>query len=327
MCLKEVAKHEENASIDIMKLVMSFIVVGIHTEPFGFSLWLDRGFGIISRLCVPFFFIASSYYFYSSGKSVIKYVNRIIQLYFIWSVIYIPFDIEYLKNNHLTYVLRRFLWDGNEHALWYLWGTVIATLIVSLLKKVINIKGTLVVTILLFIIGCIGSTWSPLTQRIFGKVGEYLISSIGFIGYRNGLIYGAVYVAFGMYMSENKNVLLTRRCSIGFVVAISLLIVESFVFVVLLKTNYTILWLSVLPASYYLFNLVINLKIKISYNVSFFLRKLSTLIYVSHGIFLKILESRLSYLKLYIMVVLLSVIFGTVVICLSQKITILKKSY
>jgi serine/alanine racemase len=327
MCLKEATNHEENASIDVMKFILAIMVVGIHTEPFGFNIWLDRGFGIITRLCVPFFFIASSYYFYLGSKAVNKYLIRIIRLYFIWSVIYLPFDMKYLKNMHATDVLRRFLWDGNEHALWYLWGTVIATLTVCILKKVLNTRGTLVITILLLIIGCIGSTWSPLTQRIFGKVGEHIISSISFIGYRNGFIYGSVYVAVGMYIAENRNLASMRRCCIGFSVAIALLIVESLVFVVLLKTNYTILWLSVLPASYYLFNMILNIKIKMSYRVSVFMRKLSILIYVSHGIFVLILGNRLNYLNFFIVVTILSVFCGTVIICLSKKITLLKRLY
>lgn len=47
----------ENTTIDVFKLLFSILVVGIHTEPFGWNIWLDRGFGIITRLCVPFFFI------------------------------------------------------------------------------------------------------------------------------------------------------------------------------------------------------------------------------------------------------------------------------
>ena len=48
-----------NVAIDIVKLIFAYLVVAIHTEPFGFSFWLDKGFGIITRLCVPFFFVAS----------------------------------------------------------------------------------------------------------------------------------------------------------------------------------------------------------------------------------------------------------------------------
>ena len=47
----------ENTTIDVFKFIFSILVVGIHTEPFGWNIWLDRGFGIITRLCVPFFFV------------------------------------------------------------------------------------------------------------------------------------------------------------------------------------------------------------------------------------------------------------------------------
>ena len=48
-----------NGTIDIAKLFMAVLVIGIHTEPFSFNFWLDKGFGIVTRLCVPFFFVSS----------------------------------------------------------------------------------------------------------------------------------------------------------------------------------------------------------------------------------------------------------------------------
>ncbi|WP_420341571.1 acyltransferase family protein [[Clostridium] aminophilum] len=59
---KSMKEKSINTTVDLVKLIMAFLVVCIHTEPFGFNFWLDKGFGIVTRLCVPFFFVSSAYF-------------------------------------------------------------------------------------------------------------------------------------------------------------------------------------------------------------------------------------------------------------------------
>lgn len=164
----DLTTNKENGTVDIMKFIMAILVVGIHTEPFGFNIWLDRCFGIITRLCVPFFFVAGAYYFYLGQKPVKQYLMRIAELYIVWSIIYLPFDISELKQMSIMEILDRYLWNGNLHALWYLCGTIIATLIVYLLQKKLSDKQTVIITSLFLLIGCMGSTWYPITQNLIG---------------------------------------------------------------------------------------------------------------------------------------------------------------
>ena len=158
----------ENAAIDIAKLTMAILVIGIHTEPFSSSFWLDKAFGIVTRLCVPFFFVTSAYFFFSSGKSLKQYLGRLLLLYGIWSVIYLPFEMPALMNLSWTEIFRRYLWDGNDHALWYLLASVIATLLVWMLRKFLSARMTLSVSFGLLFVGCLCSTWSPMTERFGG---------------------------------------------------------------------------------------------------------------------------------------------------------------
>jgi serine/alanine racemase len=319
-------QHNEMAAIDVMKFIMAILVVGIHTEPFGFNTWLDRGFGIITRLCVPFFFVAGSYFFFQGNKSLWKYLSRIAELYIIWSIIYLPFDISGLKQMSISEILVRYLWSGNDHALWYLCGTISGTLVVYLLQIVFSDLGTIFITTVFLIIGCMGSTWAPLVENMMG----HYITITDLLGYRNGLFYGAVYIALGMYLARNKHRIENRRkvnLFIGFAISMFLLVVESVLCVLLFNTPETILWISVLPASYFLFRLLVEVKINISVNTSRFLRQLSTLIYLSHGLFLILLKERTRYVIFFAGVALLSVAFGTLVIKASNKIVILKKIY
>lgn len=320
-----VLKKNGDTAVDIMKFIMSFLVVGIHTEPFGFNLWLDRGFGIVTRLCVPFFFVAGAYYFFLKERPLKKYIFRIGELYVIWSLIYLPFDIKSLGRMSISGIFKRFLWTGNEHALWYLCGTLIGTCIVFLLRKFLSDKQTFAVSVALLIFGCVVSTWSPLVSRFSGIDLTFIENTIGT---RNGLFYAPAYISAGMCLAKGMFAKKSNRFyAVGFAVSLLALAVESFLFVFYLKTPYSVLWISVLPASVFLFAFVMNTETKISSGIPVFLRKMSTLIYVSHNIFMIILSNYLSGMMLFICVSAWSAAFAAAVVFLSDKIKILKYLY
>lgn len=315
-----------NCSIDVAKVIVALLVVGIHTEPFGFNIWLDRSFGIITRLCVPFFFVTSAFFCWlkEDKGNAKKTILRLGILYLVWSVIYLPFDIQKFREMSFLELLRLFLWDGNGHALWYLCGSIIAIFIVNLLLNIFKPKTILIISLLFLVIGCMKSTWKPLIYNLFH------ISFPDTLGSRNGLFYGFPYMALGMNLAKDskwkaKSFLHTM---IGLFLSLTCLILESFLFVVLYKTKATILWLSVFPLSYYFFIFVYNLRIHLEKEHSLYLRKTSTLIYVSHNLFLA-LFTNLHYLLLFFVVSICSILFSSVIIWLQRhpKLSFLKYLY
>lgn len=166
-----------NATFDIMKLIMAILVVGIHTEPFGFNIWLDRGFGLFTRFCVPFFFLVSSYFFFIKHPipidkhSFIHYILRLAILYLVWSIIYLPFDINTFAHMSLLELLKLFLWSGNGHALWFLSAIIIGFIILNIFLKITsNYKFLLFISILFLFYGCLKSSYSPLFTLLTGGV-------------------------------------------------------------------------------------------------------------------------------------------------------------
>lgn len=319
--------REENTTVDIIKFIMAILVIGIHTEPFSFNIWLDRGYGIITRLCVPFFFIIGAYYFFLRNKPLKKYLMRILGLYVLWSIIYLPFDITRLCQMDVPSILYRYLWAGNEHALWYLWGTITATLIVYFLRKKLSTWTVLLISSLFLIVGCLGSTWSPLMNQL--SIGG-IIQIVNTLGCRNGLFYASVYVALGMYIAKkNTEPISEQKNVLGFIVSMLCLVVESIFCILVLHTDTTILWISVLPASYFLVRITLSVDLRISKLTAVFMRKVSTLIFVSHSLFIELL--RLfgigNHIVLFLGTAILSILFGTVVVKISEKVPILKNLY
>lgn len=97
--------------LDIVKLLMAFLVVEIHTRPFG-ATPLVQG---VDCVAVPFFFISSAFLCFrglniaqfSNSKSsactrVRNTTKRLLQLYLIWTLIYIPVSLFGYINSGLS---------------------------------------------------------------------------------------------------------------------------------------------------------------------------------------------------------------------------------
>lgn len=84
-------EQRRNYTIDFMRLIMAMFIVALHSNPFAeYSAFISYfPSQVLSRLGVPFFAaIAGYYFFHSDSKNIKKTIQRYLQLYFLWSVIY-----------------------------------------------------------------------------------------------------------------------------------------------------------------------------------------------------------------------------------------------
>ncbi len=157
-------KPKKLNSIDLCKFIMAICVVAIHTSP-----WLDFSDNVVLcdiiksfvGLAVPFFFIASAYFLFSKMKKVgngdirseeslkvLKdYSLRMLKLYFIWQLIYLPSNIyqmvvraqagQAVGNLIFSYfkdmIFFVVAWDSFH--LWYLWASCITSFVIYLMLK------------------------------------------------------------------------------------------------------------------------------------------------------------------------------------------------
>lgn len=306
-------KQRIHISIDVVKLIMAILVVGIHVEPFILYIWLDRGFGIITRLCVPYFFISSSYLFWCRGGKPYRYVKRLLLLYCVWVIIYLPYHFSMFRQMDILNIIFTIIWYGYGH-LWYMNSTIIGFIIVWLLSKKLNSKLILIISIIFLIIGCMKSTWAPLLQNTLN------VQMIDKLGSKNGLFYAFPYIALGKYISERKTISYSSRDYIGLCLCTILLIAESCVFVLLYKTESTVLFVSVLPLSYFLFKIILSIDIKLQERTSVLIRNISTLVYFIHLYVIKMIRSNsINGIVLYIITISISIIISYIIIRISNK--------
>lgn len=126
------ASAMRSRAVDILKLVLAFMVVGIHANPFaplGRTAILLTGDGLF-RLGVPIFLLFNGYFLHAAvardrGWGYVKHAG---QLYVLWMLIYLPLYWPVLAARGLGPNLRTLIF-GYWH-LWYLAGMVMAAALI-----------------------------------------------------------------------------------------------------------------------------------------------------------------------------------------------------
>ncbi len=296
------AEKKKYAAIDIMKYVSALLVVCIHTYPFYEvsetfnTYWIQT----VCRMAVPFFFVTSGFFFFRKWSSdwqetktnLIHYEKRLLKIYLIWTVIYLPYTIwDYAHANfqlyHIFAYLRDVLLNGSYYHLWFLPALMLATAIVTYLYHRRGLKSVLRISIILYIFGYLINVYAPVWESF-----TYTNFLLGFFNKlfttaRNGLFFGPIYVAIGLVLTRTKRLSL-RTSSIGWAISFILLLIEVTIYhrTGILR-DLTSMDLMLIPCVYFMVNwcLASNREYKPVYET---LRHESLLIYTSHILFAKI---------------------------------------
>ena len=148
------AKRVNYPGLDLMKLVMAFFVVEIHTRPLRDVPAAEFIVGGIEVLAVPFFFIASAFLCFRglSGEDfataesrgavrVRKTTGKLLRLYLTWTILFLPVtvfgDVLWEKGllGSIVSFIKGTLFVGENFCswpLWYLLASVVAFALVYL---------------------------------------------------------------------------------------------------------------------------------------------------------------------------------------------------
>lgn len=143
------AEKKQQSNIDIMKFILSLMVVCIHTGvTSSMPAEIGKFFNSIFNLAVPTFFVYSGYFFACEDKLIkkdklIKYSKHIVKLYILWSAIYLPICIQVYIGNGWT--IQECLHNYSEGffklgqhpyswQLWYLWSLIFISIILYIFE-------------------------------------------------------------------------------------------------------------------------------------------------------------------------------------------------
>jgi serine/alanine racemase len=331
------------AAIDIAKYVAALLVVAVHTFPLSgvsevLNSYLIHCFG---HVAVPFFFTVAGYFFFkkytgdpeTDQYTLQDYLFRLLKLYVIWSVIYLPYKIyDYVAAGSglsaiISYV-RDFFFAGSYYHLWYFPASIIAFILVfySYQKKGLNF--TIKASLAAYAIGYLINIFGPVWETIPGISLLYGLYIRIFTTARNGFFMGPIYVTMGLLMTRTKR-LPKRSSMIGFIVSMILLFLEVTVYRLTgILQDLSCMFLTVIPVIYFLVSWL--LRVRMPYKpIHRELRNDSTLIYTSHILFAKPLWTLLpdANIVVYFLTIALAQGFATLVLRNKDRLPILENLY
>ena len=205
--------------IDVVKLFMAFLVIGIHVETL-FGTEYPQFVDYVLESAVPFFFICSGYFIQNKivkkGKniSVLKdSCKKYLKLYILWQVVYFPLALKYLLVNrhtfedNLLYCLRKFFFAGEivfSWPLWYVHALIVAIIFIFLLQKCrMTLIHIWIISIIMMLIGYFINycTTSANCNNKLTTICQNLVFILGSAD-RNGPFRGFALVTTGMIIRQ-----------------------------------------------------------------------------------------------------------------------------
>ncbi len=274
--------HYEN--LDGIRYFGSILIIVLHLRPFVGTLdSLDFVINyVLGRVCVPLFFFITSYFIAkkeeNSPEYIKKYVRSIIPVYLIWSVVYIPVLISFLKPyfpqmleylNLVPTILKIpvilisvpfglvivLFYSGAYYHLWYFPALLLSLLILKAWKKKHSLSTLLIVSFILILLGSTETYYGILPTTLQQIVSYYFHI---FVTTRNFLFFGLFYVVFG-YLVGKKEFEVPKKLVLKTSFWLCVLVLEAIFIKRINRINSNIL-LSCIPLVYYLFFLLIHSK-------------------------------------------------------------------
>lgn len=336
-----VVKRQNNDLLDLLKFILSFLIVAIHTHLFDPYLypWL--------RLAVPLFFIVSSYLFFTKINACTSNVEKLtalknfvlrnLKLYAFWFVVLFPINI-FTRGwfdggfwSGILTIIQSFFLASTFTASWFIMALIIGVSIVFFASKKLNNTSLFIIGTVIFVLICIRSAYMFLF-----KDPEWVQSIlVGVVKYENIMCepmtsfpVGIFWIVCGKMFADGAfSRFKIKASSVVLAVSAGLLLTEWLILKHFSGNFNKDSYLMLAPCSIAIFNILIQLK-PVSLKYAREMRKISIIVYASHGAVI----SCISYLFNLAGWSAPSVIkfFLTVIICVGGAILILyleKKKY
>ncbi|NJM14795.1 MAG: acyltransferase family protein [Bacteroidales bacterium] len=181
---------QRNIHLDYLKFALSILVVAIHVpiaQNATVSYFIQDS---LPRLAVPVFYIVNGYFLpnmLNGQAKLVRLMKRLLLLYAVWMVIYLPFYFDRFKVS--------WLFTGYHH-LWYVAALMEAIMLLWLLKKVLKSeRSILIIGLALFFTG-----WAIQMLRILDCPVPY--ANVVYVNSftRNFLFLSFPYIAIGYFL-------------------------------------------------------------------------------------------------------------------------------
>ncbi|MFC4810459.1 serine racemase VanT catalytic subunit [Paenibacillus sp. GCM10023250] len=258
--------------VDLVKLIAAVFVIANHTGPLtSWNREADYALtGIISHLTVPFFFMASGFFFFRPAKDgtrnkppVKRFLWRVGGLYALGLLLYLPVNLytgHFGPGMTFGLLLRDLFFGGTFYHLWYLPALLLGTAIVHALRLRLRDRTILLLAGALYAVGLFGDSYYGLSAKAGALSGFYAQLFDIFGQTRNGLFFAPLFIALGAYAGnragDGGGSRSARWYGGLFAASVALLLIEGTVLHKLRLPLHEDMYIALVPADYALFRLL-----------------------------------------------------------------------
>ncbi|MCL2718299.1 MAG: serine racemase VanT catalytic subunit [Lachnospiraceae bacterium] len=259
--------NQEYRSLDRFRIFAALLIVGIHTAPLS-SVNQTLNFLVIhvfARIAVPFFLMVTGYFVLGRMKTPLSFVKKTALIYMGATLIYLPISLRaghYANGNFLITFLKNIIFDGTFYHLWYLPAAIIGILLAYALLRKFSLNLVIGFTVVLYIIGLFGDSYYGLAAKIPFLESAYEVIFALSSYTRNGIFYAPLFLVMAVLISKqedrkNVNTHIWKNLA-GFIISMTLMLMEGLALNHLGYQRHDSLYITLVPAMYFLFQLLLN---------------------------------------------------------------------
>lgn len=235
------AEKKEYFAVDFLKLVAAYLNISVHFMIFEdinkeFNFWWTQ---VLCRLAVPFFFVASGYFAANKlqdKEKVSGYLKRIFLMYVIYTVIFLPYNIENYKAYGYTFTegllefLKAFFLTGSYFHLWYFLALMVGIIILYVLINHVKLddKKLLLVTGVLYCIGVLGNAYRNIWTEIPIMEAIWTAYESVFMTTRNGIFFAPLMLLIGYLIRKHSAKIMYKRYWLYAIIFFAIMNVEEY---------------------------------------------------------------------------------------------------
>lgn len=214
---QRLSDKREFTAVDFFRIVAAVMVISVHTHPFSvFGIAaLDSLDYFFSEVGVTFFFVATGFFVYERlcDNRAALYIKRILKMYIVYTLIYIPVNIlDYINSGKsitdciVSYV-RNFLFLGVIPHLWYFVATIVGAVLIFVLKNKLKLshRAVFVISLVLYLCGGVVNTFRGFFCSLPAVGSLFELYFKVFETARNGLFYGFFFICLGGHLKRNSS--------------------------------------------------------------------------------------------------------------------------
>lgn len=307
--------------IDFGKFCGAVLVIATHTKPFYDISIINYLSLCVFQVAVPFFFIVSSFLFWSKSHNLPHFVSRILIMYTLWFLLELPIFLHHYYNGEEIFFSKLIIdlfFNNTFYASWFLSALIESIILIYILNyfpKYISIS----ICIICYTMAVFDSMYYGLLPHKM----KVLFDSLFFSIHPSHSFIVALPLCFiGKIIAERKSIYKNTN-NIFTILFLCFIFLLEIVLVHDYRRSVTCFF-SLIPISISLVVTSLNMKINfLSPNMSVKLRSLSIILFLSHLVVKEVFN--LSFgAPIFVIVLLISLCLGGLIIRLSNKVCLLR---